>query len=469
VLSRRHDALCIGINGSRITNACRRTQQSWAADARRYVAGTREFEQCLWDGGYRGEAVSEHSPQYGVLMGVSNLDKAYAKVLELLHTRSLEGWDILALISEVAECLGTLGMQLCRIQIGRPILHPLYVAGAYTWYQNKEVELDTYTRGLEGEKAFRQSPVFSVFESGAFEGRHRIRAGSESDQFPLFVSAAAEGGTDYFLQLFGFADRTSSATGQEGILISWISSATGGFSDIDIELLRRLHKPLCVEINSLTHKILGKDILRAYLGDYSADRVYSGQIQRGDGDIIDAVILFCDLRGSSKLAEYYDLDSFLRILNDYFEITAGAVIEGGGEVLRYIGDASLAIFPIERYTDAKEACRAALEVALNAVVRGEHLNAERSSRGEPPIEFGIGLHCGTVVYGNIGTTDRIEFTVIGKAANEAARIEAQCKELNKPILVSDTFSGYIDRPWRSHGKFELRNIGRPIEILSPRE
>ena len=402
-------------------------------------------------------------------MSISDLDEAYATVLELLHTRSLEGWDIPALISEVAECLGALGIQLCRIQIGRPILHPLYVVGAYTWYQNKEVELDTYTRGPDEEKAFRQSPVYPVFESGAFEGRHRIRAGSESDQFPLFVSAAAEGGTDYFLQLFGYADRTSTAGGQEGILTSWISSAPGGFSDIDIDLLRRLHKPLCVEINSLTHKILVKDILRAYLGDYSADRVYSGQIQRGDGDIIDAVILFCDLRGSSKLAEYYDLDSFLRVLNDYYEITAGAVIDGGGEVLRYIGDASLAIFPIERYTGEQEACRTALEVAFNAVVRGERLNAERSNRGEPPIEFGIGLHCGTVVYGNIGTTDRIEFTVIGKAANEAARIEAQCKELNESILVSDTFSGYIDRPWRSHGKFELRNIGRLIEILSPKE
>ncbi|MGI9569290.1 MAG: adenylate/guanylate cyclase domain-containing protein, partial [Desulfobulbia bacterium] len=104
-----------------------------------------------------------------------------------------------------------------------------------------------------------------------------------------------------------------------------------------------------------------------------------------------------------------------------------------------------------------------------AVIRGERLNTERSNCGEPPIEFGIGLHCGTVVYGNIGTTERIEFTVIGKAANEAARIEAQCKEINKPILVSDTFSENIDRPWQSHGKFELRNIGRPIEILSPGE
>ena len=146
---------------------------------------------------------------------------------------------------------------------------------------------------------------------------------------------------------------------------------------------------------------------------------------------------------------------------------AGAVIAGGGEVLRYIGDASLAIFPIERYADPRQACQTALDVALDSIARAERVNADRLAHGEPAIEFGVGLHTGTVMYGNIGTPERIEFTVIGKAANEAARIEAQCKELNETILVSDTFAGHLDRPWRSHGTFELRNIGRPIEILSP--
>ena len=402
-------------------------------------------------------------------MSIRDADQAYAEVLELLHTRSLEGWDIPALISEVVECLGSLGMQLYRVRIGRPILHPLYVVGAYSWYPDSGVEVDTYARGPEQEEAFRRSPMRPIFESGALEGRYRIRAGSDSDRFSIFVRAAAEGGTDYFLQLTGYEDRTTSPDGQEGIMLSWISAALDGFSDTEIDLLQRLRKPLCAELKSLTQKSLVEVILRAYLGGYSADRVYAGQIQRGDGDIIDAVILFCDLRGSSKLAEHYDLNGFLGVLNDYYEVTAGAVIEGGGEVLRYIGDASLAIFPIERYADEREACQAALDVALNSVVRGERVNAERIDHGEPPIEFGIGLHCGTVMYGNIGTPDRIEFTVIGKAANEAARIEAQCKELNETILVSDTFAEYLDRPWRTHGTFELRNIGRPIEILSPRE
>ncbi|MFC1681298.1 adenylate/guanylate cyclase domain-containing protein [Pseudomonadota bacterium] len=400
-------------------------------------------------------------------MSIRDADQAYADVLELLFTRSLEGWDIPAFICEVVECLGSLGMQLYRVSFGRPILHPLYAVGAYTWYRDSGVKVDTYARGSEERDAFQGSPIRPIFESGALEGRYRIRAGSDSDQFPIFVRAAAEGGTDYFVQLTGYDDRTVSPSGQEGFLLSWISAASAGFSDAEIDLLQRLRKPFCVELKSLTQQSLVEVVLRAYLGGYSADRVYAGQIQRGDGDIIDAVILFCDLRGSSALAEHYDLNGFLGVLNDYFAVTAGAVIMGGGEVLRYIGDASLAIFPIERYVNEQDACQAALDVALDSVVRAEHVNAARVSQGEPPIEFGIGLHSGTVMYGNIGTPDRIEFTVIGEAANEAARIEAKCKELNETILVSDTFARNLDRPWRSHGRFGLRNIGRLIEILSP--
>lgn len=147
-----------------------------------------------------------------------------------------------------------------------------------------------------------------------------------------------------------------------------------------------------------------------------AARVHAGQIQRGD--VLDAVILFCDLRGSSALAEYYDLKVFRGSLNDYYEITAGGVIEGGGEVLHYIGDTSLAIFSFERYADERAACQDALQVALNAVGWCEQVNVDRAARGDPLIESGMGLHTGTVMYGNIGTTERIEFIVVGKAVNE---------------------------------------------------
>lgn len=401
------------------------------------------------------------------MLETGNADAQFEHVLNWLNQRALDDWDIPALQTELLEHLSAFGMKFHRMHIGVPMLHPLYTVGAYTWYPDRGVEVDNFPRGISNSTAWRDSPTRPFYESGAEEGRIRLVPGSDSDRFPILKTAAANGATDYLLQLTNFPDRTIPGDEQEGIVMSWISAAPDGFSDADLALIRKIRLPLCAQVKNLTHRKLVNDILYAYLGPYSGQRVFDGQIQRGDGDVIDAVILFCDLRGSSTLAEHYDLQGFLAVLNDYYEITAGAVIDGGGEVLRYIGDASLAIFPFQRYGSRQDACKAAIDVARNAVSRGVKVNIDRKANGEPPIEFGIGLHTGTVMYGNIGTPERIEFTVIGKAANEAARIEAQCRELNETVLVSDAFARSLPHPWRSHGEFVLRNIGRPIEILSP--
>jgi adenylate cyclase len=400
-------------------------------------------------------------------LSITDRNASYASTIEWLHGRAIEGWTIPVLIDELAEKLREMGMPLFRLHCGMPVLHPLYSVGAYTWFPDRGVVVDTYTRGSNAEESYRRSPVRPIFESGADEGRIPFGSDDSGDGYEMLVRAAAEGGTDYYLQLMGFADRSVSPINQEGIILSYISADAGGFTEDDLSLLRSIRNPLFAELKSLTRRKLAEDILQAYLGKYSVDRVFSGQVQLGDGDTIEAVVVFSDLRGSSTLAEHYDLEGFLSVLNEYYEITSGAVRDGGGEILRYIGDASLAVFPIERYADEEAACRAAMDAALDAERRGETVNAARESRGEPPIRFGIGLHTGTVMYGNIGIRERIEFTVIGKAANEAARIEAKCKELDETILVSDSFAERLPIPWRSHGVFDLRNIGRPIGIFSP--
>jgi adenylate cyclase len=166
-----------------------------------------------------------------------------------------------------------------------------------------------------------------------------------------------------------------------------------------------------------------RNILAAYLGPSAGEKVLAGQIRRGDGQDINAVIWFCDLRDSTPLADSMSRREFLALLNDYFECVLGPVLEQQGQVLRFIGDAALAIFPVgER---PAEACAKALAAAREAIVRMGKLNQARSR----PLRFGIGLHLGELTYGNIGTPTRIEFTVIGAAANEAARIEGLCKVL----------------------------------------
>lgn len=190
--------------------------------------------------------------------------------------------------------------------------------------------------------------------------------------------------------------------------------------------------------------------------------------------MIHAVIWFCDLRDSTRLAEITPVDSFLGVLNDFFDCMAGAVLDHGGEVLRYIGDAALAIFPIgdtskileEACMPSEGACKRALDAAREARQRIDALNERRQVAGDPPIRFGLALHVGDVMYGNIGVPQRLEFTVIGKAANEAARLEGMCKELGHPILISSAFPRCFPGEMISLGTHALRGVSEAQEIFT---
>ncbi len=216
-----------------------------------------------------------------------------------------------------------------------------------------------------------------------------------------------------------------------------------------------------------------QELLFTYLGKRTGERVLSGLVNRGEGEKIHAVIWYCDLRDSTSLAESMSLESFLGILNDFFDCMAGAVLDNGGEILRFIGDAALAIFPIGGTTKSlrevciptEGACERALAAARDARSRIETLNKQRRSRGELPLGFGLGLHVGEVMYGNIGVPERLEFTVIGPAANEAAHLEALCKELDQSILISWEFPRCFPDQMRSLGLHRLHGVSTPREIF----
>ena len=160
-------------------------------------------------------------------------------------------------------------------------------------------------------------------------------------------------------------------------------------------------------------------------------------------------------------------EAFLSLLNEYFECLAGAVLDHEGEVLRFIGDAALAIFPVtDEGWSVAEACEAAVAAAKDALGRMVKLNNQRESFGAPPLGFGIGLHLGDVMYGNIGTSERIEFTVIGAAANEAARVEGLCKTLDVNFLISEQVREHLKGKWQSLGKHALRGVGDEIEVFT---
>ncbi len=217
-----------------------------------------------------------------------------------------------------------------------------------------------------------------------------------------------------------------------------------------------------------------EDLLKTYLGRCTAERVLAGGTKRGEGEKIHAIIWLCDLRDSTRLSESIPVEDFFRTLNEFFDCTAGAVLEHEGEILSYIGDAVFAIFPIgetgKSFVEAcfreEGACSAALAAARAARSRVDALNQQRESRGELPLEFGLALHVGDVMYGNLGIPQRMQFTVIGAAANEAARLADMCKDLKRWVLVSSAFPRCFPDQMTSLGHHVLRGVETPEEIFT---
>jgi adenylate cyclase len=217
-----------------------------------------------------------------------------------------------------------------------------------------------------------------------------------------------------------------------------------------------------------------QDLLKIYLGERTGERVLAGRTKRGEGEKIHAVIWLCDLRDSTRLSEAIPVEDFLRSLNEFFDCTAGAVLEHGGEILSYIGDAVFAIFAIsgtarslgEACFREEGACKAALAATRDARSRVDALNERRETRGEPPLKFGLALHVGDVMYGNLGVPQRMQFTVVGAAVNEAARLAGMCKDLQRWVLVSSAFPHCFPGQMVSLGHHVMRSVDKPQEIFT---
>ena len=375
-------------------------------------------------------------------------------ILDWLDTRQAATPD--AVIAGLCQRMVANGIPLARAAVFARTLHPNVAGRGFFWRAEKpdEVEITEAEHDWMGSDAHLASPIHAIQTTGQ-EIRRRLADAACPIDFPILAELRGEGMTDYY------ASPLPTITGEK-LLATFTTRQPGGFGDAELDALRRLRTPVgrVAEIMGLRRK--AQNILDAYLGRQTGQKVLAGLIQRGDGEEIRAVIWFCDLRDSTPLAESMSREAFLKLLNDYFECVLGPVEARGGEILRFIGDAALAIFPIGN-DPAAVACARALEAATESVARMKKLNAGR----EMPLRFGIGLHLGLVLYGNIGTPTRIEFTVIGAAANEAARIEGLCKTLKVDVCVSDNVARHLPGRLRSLGRHRLRGVGEPVEVFAP--
>ena len=373
------------------------------------------------------------------------------------------------LVEQFARAMLAAGIPVWRLWLSVRTLHPQLIGTGFIWEDNgKGVQQNALSREMLTDPRYLDSPVKAIFE-GAGGFRRRLDVPNPHLDFPILRDLHAQGATDYVAMPFVFS----------GGRINGFSISTrrpGGFATADLGCIYEVLPVLTriFEVHAMRRNVV--NLLDVYLGKQSGAKVLDGLVRRGDGEEVHAVIWFSDLRDSTRLADSMPRRKFLGLLDEFFDCTAGAVLEHGGEVLRFIGDASLAIFPIseagvaapETLPQAARACETALAAAVDARDRLDALNASRASAGAPSLELGIGLHVGDVLYGNIGTADRLEFSVIGAAANEAARIEAMCKSLGTSPVVSETFARHVPGRLRSLGRHALRGVESLQELYTLR-
>lgn len=389
-------------------------------------------------------------------------DRADLKENRLVNWLVQDAWmskssrDLVALF---ADALINAGFPLWRLRLFIRTLNPLLFALGYTWQRDgNEVEVFEALHEVSESEQYRDSP-FALVINGEGGVRRRLEGPNAQLDFPILEDLVTEGATDYVAMPLRFSDDQLN-------ILTLVSDQPGGFSTEELGQVYEILPTLSRLFESHALRLSSSTLLRTYLGSDAGQRVMDGLVKRGDGEHLHAAIWITDLRDSTSLAASLSSEDYLSLLNNYFDSVAGAVLDHGGEVLKFIGDSVLAIFAIDDPNEKEpEACARALAAASDASERFEIVNQERAADGAPLLELGIALHRGDLTYGNIGTTKRLDFTVIGTAVNEAARIESLSKVLHRQVLISSTFQDSVPDPMISLGHHSLRGVTGKREIF----
>jgi adenylate cyclase len=364
-----------------------------------------------------------------------------------------------AMIGEFGARLIAAGLPAARIQVGTRTLHPQLFAIGYLWHRG-EAEAQEIQRGHEISTAaiYLNSPVKAIHE-GVPEIRRRLVGPDAVLDFPIMQELQQEGLTDVVLLPLR-------SSGKRPNSFSLATDRPGGFADRDLMIIRRLMPVLSLVLDIKQTKRTAGMLLEVYLGRNAGRRVLEGRIKRGDVDSIAAALWYCDLRSFTAITEGMSPQDVVLLLNDYFDCMSGPVHRHDGEVLKFIGDGFLAIFPIKDDLDRDRACNTALKAALESLEALKELNERRQAAGKQPLEVGIALHIGSVMYGNVGAAERLDFTITGPAVNLVSRIESLCRDLHYPLLTSAQFASPCGSTLRSIGLHRLRGVAAPQEIYT---
>jgi adenylate cyclase len=406
------------------------------------------------------------------------MDETFFTDLSAWLTKAgLAGKPETEIVAGFCERCAAAGVPVARSHIFIDTLHPVHEGRLFRWgYGPDESPLLEYGRTdlaalaasgapaqeIEAAGRWRRSPFYQMLQNGDSLLRRRLTPATV-DEFSFLPDWYAAGLTDYVAIITRFA--ADGVIGEmDGVYASWATRAPDGFSDADIAALKRSVPYLALAIKSVALARMTGTLMETYLGRDAGKRVLSGRIVRGIAERIDAAVWFSDLRGFTRITDTTP-EQVIPLLNDYADAIVSAIDDNGGDVLKLIGDGTLAIFAS---ADRTHACGAALSAAIAARRAVADLNKRRAADGKPVTDMYLGLHVGEVFYGNVGSRERLDFTVIGPAVNEASRIAAMCRSVDQPVLMSAAFAGVGDLKSRlvSVGRYALRGVAHPQELFT---
>jgi adenylate cyclase len=362
-------------------------------------------------------------------------------------------------IDELSWRLVAAGMPLLRFSLHGGTLHPQFLGASYVWWRNTAKTQEVMiTHEVADLIPFAQNPVLRV--RGGETLRRRMDLPETHFDFSVLHDLKARGATEYFALPAG------GAFGPSTYMVAYVTDQPGGFTEAQIADLAAIAERLSIIADMNSQRQIAENVLKADLGPLTGPRVLAGQIRRGSGEAVAAVLWSSDLRGFTHMSDHLSGERVIAILNDLFDLQAKAIAAHGGEILKFVGDGLLAIFPVAAPSEAGQAAANALEAARETQAALAGLVAQALSAGEPPIAIVVALHYGTVIYGNIGAADRLDFTVIGPAVNLVSRIEAIAKSLDLPLVVSDNFADAHGGALTSLGRHQLRGLDLPHELFT---
>jgi adenylate cyclase len=402
-------------------------------------------------------------------------------LVKWLVARGLQGLPLEEQVDGFCRRVVDAGFPARRFNMSIGTLHPRHGAHSYIWSPDGIATAVFPRRRSEDEsEAYLRSPIYHLRRSGEVRLRRRLDTGAP-DQFPVLTELRAAGMTDYAARLVGF-DGVDAATLRmgtdmkgtdqpdvlQGVFFSCATDAPGGFDEDHLRQVGEVLPYLALAVKSRSIFDVARTLLETYLGGDAGRRVLTGEIDRHSVQTIDSVIWFCDLRGFTEVASQVPAEELVEILDAHLEVMARPVLDNRGQILKFMGDGFLAIFDLSQ-RDRQSVCIDAVKAAGQLLETFPRFDAERRSAGKHTLDFGVALHLGEVLYGNIGTKERLDFTVVGSAVNEASRIEGLCRPLQRKVLVSSRFheaAVACGSRMVSVGVHALRGIGEPQELFT---